>query len=35
MESMKTELDVTESQMEDWVSDVKDWADGEEIITVL
>ena len=35
MESMKTELDVTESQMGDWVSDVKDWADGEEIITVL
>jgi hypothetical protein len=35
MESMKTELDVTENQMEDWVSDVKDWADGEEIITVL
>ena len=35
MESMKTELDVTENQMEDWVSDAKDWADGEEIITVL
>ncbi|CAL8406585.1 unnamed protein product [Arctogadus glacialis] len=33
MESMKTELDVTESQMEDWVSDVKDWADATTINT--
>lgn len=31
---MKAQLAVTESQLEDWVSDVKEWADGEEMITV-
>ncbi|RXN35689.1 ATP-binding cassette sub-family D member 3 [Labeo rohita] len=28
LESMKVELAVTESQLEDWVNDVKDWADA-------
>ncbi|ROL51975.1 hypothetical protein DPX16_19494 [Anabarilius grahami] len=34
LESLKAQLAVTESQLEDWVSDVKEWADGEEMITV-
>ena len=35
LESMKAELAVTESQLEDWVSDVKEWAEGEEIVIVV
>lgn len=34
LECMKVELTVTESQLEDWVSDVKEWADGEEMTSV-
>ncbi len=30
---MKAEFGVTESQLEDWVKDVQDWAEGEEMIT--
>jgi len=30
---MKAQLTVTASQLEDWVNDVKDWADGKEMIT--
>ncbi len=31
---MKVELAVTESQLEDWLNDVKEWADGEEMTSV-
>ncbi len=34
LESMKVELAVTESQLEDWLNDVKEWADGEEMTSV-
>lgn len=34
LESLKAQLAVIESQLEDWVSDVKEWADSEEMITV-
>ncbi|KAL0148625.1 hypothetical protein M9458_056065 [Cirrhinus mrigala] len=33
LESMKVELAVTESQLEDWVNDVKDWADATTTTT--
>ena len=35
LESMTAELAVTESQVEDWVSDVKEWAEGEKMIAVV
>lgn len=28
MEAMKAEMDVTDDQLEDWVTDVNDWAEG-------
>ncbi|RXN10072.1 ATP-binding cassette sub-family D member 3 [Labeo rohita] len=33
LESMKVELAVTESQLEDWVNDVKEWADATTTTT--
>ncbi|XP_067246855.1 uncharacterized protein [Chanodichthys erythropterus] len=33
LESMKAQLAVTESQLEDWVSDVKEWADAATVTT--
>lgn len=33
LESMKAELAVTESQLEDWVNDVKEWADATTTTT--
>ncbi|XP_046696033.1 uncharacterized protein LOC124379646 isoform X2 [Silurus meridionalis] len=33
LESMKVELTVTESQLEDWVNDVKEWADATTTTT--
>ncbi|RXN30287.1 ATP-binding cassette sub-family D member 3 [Labeo rohita] len=33
LESIKVELAVTESQLEDWVNDVKDWADATTTTT--
>ncbi|KAF3842758.1 hypothetical protein F7725_001607 [Dissostichus mawsoni] len=32
LETMKAQLAVTESQLQDWVNDVKEWAEGEEMI---
>ena len=32
---MMAELAVTESQLEDWVSDVKEWGEGEKMIAVV
>ncbi len=31
---MKVEMAVTESQLEDWLNDLKEWADGEEMTSV-
>ena len=32
MESLKRDLEVEESQLEDWVTEVKTWAESEEMI---
>ncbi len=34
LESMKVEMAVTESQLEDWLNDLKEWADSEEMTSV-
>lgn len=31
LESLKIELLVTDSQLDDWVHDIKEWAEGELI----
>lgn len=35
LESVKAELSVTDSQLEDWVSDVREWAEGEKVMSYL